>query len=87
MDMNDVWMWDVDIEYSGGVVLDIETRLEVCDPDLQKGIVDTTIGSSTGGDISSDLLEGFEYYGKQLNIPEGTADTQEHKEEGDLKLG
>ncbi|CAN0913026.1 Testis-expressed protein 2 [Linum grandiflorum] len=86
VDMNDVWMWDVDIEYCGGVVLDIETRLEVCDPDLQKGIVDTTIESSSGGDISSDLLEGFEYYGKQLNIPEGTVDTQEHKEEGDRKL-
>ncbi|CAN1166948.1 Testis-expressed protein 2 [Linum perenne] len=86
VDMNDVWTWDVDVEYCGGVVLDIETRLEVCDPDLQKGIVDTNNESSSGGDISSDLLEGFENYGKQLNIPEGTADTQEHKEEGDPKL-
>ncbi|CAN1809119.1 Testis-expressed protein 2 [Linum perenne] len=86
VDMNDVWTWDVDVEYCGGVVLDTETRLEVCDPDLQKGIVDTNIESSSGGDISSDLLEGFENYGKQLNIPEGTADTQEHKEEGDPKL-
>ncbi|CAL1402337.1 unnamed protein product [Linum trigynum] len=86
VDMNDVWMWDVDIEYCGGVVLDIETRIEVRDIDLQKGIGDTNTESSSGGDISSDLLEGFEHYGKQLNLPEGTVHTQEYKEEGDPKL-
>ncbi|CAN1846287.1 Testis-expressed protein 2 [Linum perenne] len=86
VDMSDVWMWDVDVEYCGGVVLDIETRLEVRDLDLQKGIGDTNGEPSSGGDISSDLLEGIQNYGKQFNIPEGTVDTQEHKEEGDPKL-
>ncbi|CAN0854868.1 Testis-expressed protein 2 [Linum grandiflorum] len=86
VDMSDVWMWDVDVEYCGGVVLDIETRLEVRDLDLQKGIGDTNGEPNSGGDISSDLLEGFQNYGKQFNLPEGTVDTQEHKDEGDPKL-
>lgn len=86
-DMNEVWAWEVDIEYCGGVVLDIETRLEVHDLDLQKGIVDTNSASSSVGDVSSDLLEGFEYFGKQLNLSEGTFVAQEQKDEGVPKLG
>lgn len=85
MDMNEVWMLEVDIEYSGGAVLDIETRLEVHELDLQKGIVDSDTGSVSVGDVSSDLLEGFEYFGKQLNLSEGTVD--ERKEEGDPSSG
>lgn len=83
-DMNEVWALEVDIEYAGGVVLDIETRLEVRELDVQKGIVDVNSEeASSVGDVASDLLEGFEYFGKQLNISEG----QEHKDEGDPKPG
>ena len=39
--------------------------------------------SSSVEDVPSDLLEGFEYLGKQLNLAEGTTDALEHKEEGD----
>lgn len=83
--MNEVWAWEVDIEYCGGLVLDIETRLEVRDLDLQKGVVDTDVGSSSVRDASSDLLEGFEHLGKQLNFSEGTVDSQEWKDEGNPK--
>ncbi|KAL5747019.1 hypothetical protein ACOSQ2_024316 [Xanthoceras sorbifolium] len=85
-DMNEVWAFDVDIEYSGGAVLDVATRLEVCELNAQKGIVDENSESSSVGDVSSDLLEGFEYFGKQLNASEGTIAGQDQKDEGDPKL-
>lgn len=87
-DMNEVWAFEVDIEYAGGVVLDVETRLEVRELDLHKGIVDANSEEAgVVGDVSSDLLEGFEYFGKQLNISEGTFDGQDHKDQGNPKPG
>ncbi|MBA0778633.1 hypothetical protein Gotri_006480, partial [Gossypium trilobum] len=68
-DMNEVSAFEVDMEYSGGALLGVETRLEVRDQDFQKGIVDTTSESSSVEDMSSDLLEGFEHFGKHLNLP------------------
>lgn len=87
MDMNEAWAFEIDIEYSGGAVLDIETRLEVHELDLQKGLVDSNLESSSVEEVTSDLLEGFEHYGKQLNLSEGTVNVTEHKDEGDPKLG
>ncbi|XP_022716493.1 testis-expressed protein 2-like [Durio zibethinus] len=69
-DMNEVWAFEVDAEYSGGILLDVETRLEVQDLDFQEGIVDTNSGSNSVENMSSDLLEGFEHFGKRLNLPE-----------------
>ncbi|XVE89407.1 hypothetical protein DITRI_Ditri19aG0199200 [Diplodiscus trichospermus] len=69
-DMNEAWAFEVDAEYSGGVLLHVETRLEVQDIDFQKGIVDTNAESNTVENMSSDLLEGFEHFGKHLNLPE-----------------
>ncbi|KAJ6867755.1 hypothetical protein NC652_038832 [Populus alba x Populus x berolinensis] len=66
--MNEVWAWEVDIEYL-----------------WRKGVVDTDVGSSSVRDASSDLLEGFEDLGKQLNFSEGTVDSQEWKDEGNPK--
>ncbi|KAG8660137.1 hypothetical protein MANES_02G118200v8 [Manihot esculenta] len=83
-DMNEVWAWEVDFEYRAGLVLDIETRLEV--KNLQKDMVNTNSESSSVGDVSTDLLEGFEYFGKQLNLSEGTADAQEWENERNHKL-
>lgn len=85
MDMNEVWALEVEVEYCGGLVLDIETRLEV--QNLQKDMVDTNSESSSVGDVSADLLEGFEYFGEQLNLPEGSADSQERRNEENHKLG
>ena len=67
--MNEVWAFEVDAEYSGGILLDVETRLEVRDLDFQKGIVDTNSESNSVENMSSDLLEGFEHFGKNLNLP------------------
>ena len=82
-EMSEVWAFEVDVEYAGGAILGIETRLEVRELDPEKSTVD----SNSVGDVSSDLLEGFEYYGKQLNVDEGTVDAVEHKEESDPKPG
>ncbi|XP_030493377.2 uncharacterized protein LOC115709417 [Cannabis sativa] len=80
-EMSEVWAFEVDIEYSGGAILGIETRLEVRELDPEKSTVD----SNSVGDVSPDLLEGFEYYGKQLNLAEGTVDAAENKEDSDPK--
>ncbi|EOY25589.1 Integral membrane protein conserved region (DUF2404), putative [Theobroma cacao] len=69
-DMNEVWAFEVDAEYSGGALLDVETRLEVQDQAFQKGIVDANSESNSVENMSSDLLEGFEHFGKHLNLPE-----------------
>ncbi|MBA0694954.1 hypothetical protein Goari_005214, partial [Gossypium aridum] len=69
IDMNEVSAFEVDMEYSGGALLGVETRLEVRDQDFQKGIVDTTSESNSVEDMSSELLEGFEHFGKHLNLP------------------
>ncbi|XVF26894.1 hypothetical protein REPUB_Repub14bG0059500 [Reevesia pubescens] len=69
-DMNEVSAFEVHVEYSGGILLDVETRLEVRDLDFQKGIVNTNSGSNSVEDMSSDLLEGFEHFEKHLNLPE-----------------
>lgn len=81
-DMNDILALEIDIEYCGGVVLDIETRVDVCDKDLAEGLE-----STSGEEVTSDLLEGFEYIGNQLKLSEGTAEKTEGKEEGSPKLG
>ncbi|KAJ8768312.1 hypothetical protein K2173_021252 [Erythroxylum novogranatense] len=85
-DMNEVWAWEMDLEYYGGMVLNIETRLEVRDQDLQKGVADTRLEPSSNGDVSSDLLEGFEYLGKQLNLPEETVDARNQRDKSDPRL-
>ncbi|KAK8581379.1 hypothetical protein V6N13_144408 [Hibiscus sabdariffa] len=69
-DMNEVWAFEVDAEYSGGVLLDVETRLEVSDQDFQKGLVNSSSEPNSVENVSSDLLEGFEHFGKHLNLPE-----------------
>ncbi|XP_038893872.1 uncharacterized protein LOC120082676 [Benincasa hispida] len=74
-ELNEVWALEVDFEYSGGFALDIETRIEVHELDLQKSAVDSKSDSSDVGEVSS-LLE--DYLGKQLSASEGT----DHNEEG-----
>lgn len=87
VDMNEVWALEVDIEYSGGAVLGIETRLEVRELDPEKNIADSNPEANSVGDVSSDLLEGFEYFGKQLNLDEEASDAIEQKGEADPKPG
>ncbi|KAE8655521.1 Subtilase family protein isoform 1 [Hibiscus syriacus] len=67
-DMNEVSVFEVDAEYCGGVLMDVETRIEVRDLDFQKGIENTNSESNSVENMSSDLLEGFEHFGKHLNL-------------------
>ncbi|KAF8014755.1 hypothetical protein BT93_H0529 [Corymbia citriodora subsp. variegata] len=78
-DMSEIWAFEVDIEYSGGVILDIETRIEVHELDLQNDM-------SNSEEVSPDLLEDFERLGKQLNLSEGANDAPEGKGESDPKV-
>lgn len=78
---------EVDIEYSGSAVLEIETRLEVRELELQREKEGSNPESSNVGSVSSDLLEGFEYFGKQLNLAEGMNDLNEPKEDGVWNTG
>ena len=87
MDTNEVWAFEIDVEYSGGAVLGIETRIEVCELDPEKSMVDSNSESSSLGGVSSELLEGIESFGKQLNLPEGTIEAPENKEESGPQQG
>lgn len=87
MDLNEVWAMEVDIEYSGGIILDIETRLEVCEPELQKDIISTTLEPSSADEVDSDLLEGMEHYRDQLKFSNNKAVGEENKDEGDKVEG
>ncbi|KAJ4962125.1 hypothetical protein NE237_022035 [Protea cynaroides] len=86
MDMNEVWTMEIDIEYSGGAILEVETRLEVREPAFQKGIRNSSLESNSVGEATSDLLEGFEYLGNQLNHSEEIVDEIEKGDDGNRKL-
>lgn len=84
-DMNEVVALEIDVEYSGGAMLDIETRLEVREQDFQDAI-DTNLESSSAEGVTPRIIEGIEYLGQQLKLPEGTGYEIEQKD-GDPKLG
>ncbi|KAL1541905.1 testis-expressed protein 2-like [Salvia divinorum] len=69
-DMNEVWSLEIDVEYLGGMVLDIITRLELRELEVEEE--KTRLSGNGDGEVPSDLLEGFEYLGKQLKLGEET---------------
>ena len=83
MEMSEVCALEVDIEYSGGALLEIETRLEVGELELEREREDLNPESSNDGAVPSDILEGFEYLDEQLNLAEGMNDLQEPKGDGE----
>lgn len=87
METNEVWAFEIDVEYSGSAVLGILTRVEVCELDPEKGVVASNSEPISLGDVSSELLEGMESFGNHLNLPEGTIEAPENKEENDPKQG
>ncbi|CAN6245533.1 unnamed protein product [Urochloa humidicola] len=66
LDLNELWAFEVDFEYSGGILLHIETRLEVQEPELQKDIMKSNFGADADGEVDTDLLESIEQYGNQF---------------------
>ena len=87
MDMNDVWAIEMDIEYSGGVVLNIETRLEVRELDSQNDLLDHNIETSSLGEETADLLEDFKHLQEDLKLSVGNNDASEQKDSEDSKFG
>ncbi|RDY03233.1 Testis-expressed protein 2 [Mucuna pruriens] len=85
MEMSEVCALEVDIEYSGSALLEIETRLEVRELELQRGteVSNPESSPSNVGAVPSDLLEGFEYLGEQLNLAERMSGLQEPKGDGE----
>ncbi|XP_076904649.1 uncharacterized protein LOC143560173 [Bidens hawaiensis] len=78
-DLKEVVAVELDIEYYGGAVLDIETRIEVHElenPD-----------SKTVDVVTPDLIEGFEHIGEQIKLNEQTNQAVDHKDDERRKLG
>ncbi|XP_020273807.1 testis-expressed protein 2 [Asparagus officinalis] len=82
VDLTEVWAVEVDIEYSGGIVLDVETRIDVCEQELQNEDLNKSLGLSSAREVTSDLIEETDYNGKQLEFPRNSADQMENKDEG-----
>ncbi|KAK8941373.1 hypothetical protein KSP39_PZI009745 [Platanthera zijinensis] len=83
MDLTEVWAVEVEIEYLGGLLLDIETRIEVCEPELQEKFINNSSETNFNEEASS-LLEGIEYYSNQLNSTAVLADQSEKRDEGEI---
>ncbi|KAK7314828.1 hypothetical protein VNO77_33356 [Canavalia gladiata] len=77
VEMSEVCALEVDIEYSGSALLEIETRFEV------REVEGSNPESSNVEAVPSDLLEDFKYLGEQLNHAEGMNDLHEPKEDGE----
>lgn len=85
-DMNDIMALELDIEYRGGAVLDIETRVEVCGIDISENM-SSNLDPTSVDEVTSDLLEGIEHYGNQFKLSKGEADKTEARNEGNPKFG
>jgi hypothetical protein len=80
LDLNELWAFEVDFEYSGGILLHIETRLEVQEPELQKDIMKTDLGAESEGNVNSDLLDSIEQYGNQFRSSQNLVTSAEEKD-------
>ncbi|KAJ1281717.1 hypothetical protein BS78_04G327400 [Paspalum vaginatum] len=83
LDLNELWAFEVDFEYSGGILLHIETRLEVQEPELQKDIMKSNFGADADGEVDADLLDSIEQYGNQFNGAHKSASSVGEKDESD----
>uniref|UniRef100_A0A0E0K772 SMP-LTD domain-containing protein n=1 Tax=Oryza punctata TaxID=4537 RepID=A0A0E0K772_ORYPU len=83
LDLNELWAFEVDFEYSSGILLHIETRLEVQEPELQKDIMKSNFGTDSNGEVESDLLESIEQYGNQFRDSQNSVSSVEEKGESD----
>ncbi|WMV21185.1 hypothetical protein MTR67_014570 [Solanum verrucosum] len=82
-DMNELWAFEIDVQYSGGAILDLETRLEVQDLDLHEGD-EASLDSSVVDNVKSDLLEGFERFSEQFKQSDENTDKMDQRSDGDI---
>ncbi|XP_059064529.1 uncharacterized protein LOC131064376 [Cryptomeria japonica] len=55
--IGEAWALEVDIEYFGAALMDIETRLEVCEPSFQESIAGTSVESEIAVEKSVGILD------------------------------
>ena len=63
MEMSGVWAFELDLEYSGEAMIDVETRVDIREVDLQKGITDTRLQP---GEVPPNPVGGVEDFERQL---------------------
>jgi hypothetical protein len=80
-DLNELWAFEVDFEYSSGMLLHIETRLEIREPELEKDIMRTSLKDDSNGDVGSDVLDSIEQYGNQFRSSEALDSVVEDNDE------
>lgn len=73
----------LDLEYSSGILVDIETRLEVWEPELHKNITETSLGPNSAAKVNSYVLDGIEHYGNQLK-PSNSITVMDNGEEVEI---
>ncbi|OEL23833.1 hypothetical protein BAE44_0015147 [Dichanthelium oligosanthes] len=83
LDLNELWAFEVDFEYSSGMLLHIETRLEVREPELEKDMTRTGLKDDSNGDVSLDVLDSIEQYGNQFRSSEALDSAVEDNDEAD----
>lgn len=81
-DMNEFWAFEIDLQYSGDAILEVETRVAVQDLDLPEGDEPET-ESGAIHDVKYDLLEGVEQFGKQKHS-EVNVDKMDQAKEGNI---
>lgn len=81
-DMNEFWAFEIDLQYSGDAILEVETRVAVQDLDLPEGDEPET-ESGVIHDVKYDLLEGVEQFGKQKHS-EVNVDKMDQAKEGNI---
>ncbi|XP_051123319.1 uncharacterized protein LOC127246130 [Andrographis paniculata] len=79
-DMNELCALEIDVEYLGGMLMEVETRLEI--QELEFEGEEARLSVNTPGVATPDLLEGFDDLGKQLKLSEETINEIKHKAEG-----
>ncbi|PUZ58935.1 hypothetical protein GQ55_4G002400 [Panicum hallii var. hallii] len=86
LDLNEMWAFEVDFEYSSGILLHIETRLEIREPELEKDIMRTSLKDDSNGDMGSDVLDSIEQYGNQLRSSEALDSVVNDNDETDALM-
>ncbi|CAA7403401.1 unnamed protein product [Spirodela intermedia] len=87
VDEDQVWAFEANIEYTGGIALEIETRLEVREPDFQKGLLDSNMERNTAAEVTSALLGGLECHSEMLYLASDSTEKMENKTEKDKPDG
>eukprot|EP01018_Ginkgo_biloba_P017199 Gb_17535 [translate_table: standard] len=78
VNMDEAWALEADVEYFGGALLDVETRLEVCEPSFHDKMDGTNPESNLEGDATADLLrKGLETLGEDLEIARDSTEKRE----------